>query len=86
MAQVQADVSHEEWKRRELTILRREKMEQLMTAALEAPEWSLRSAQYVWGVGSEPPRPDPASLVDSVSICYFPFVRRVFASRMSVMR
>jgi hypothetical protein len=47
-------------------------MELLLTTALEAAEWSLRRAQHVWGFGSEPSLPDPASVVDSLSICYFP--------------
>jgi len=76
VATVQADVSHEEWKRRELVTLKREKMERFLTAALECPAWSTRSAEHAWGIESAPEAPDPAAIVDSLSVCYFPELRR----------
>jgi hypothetical protein len=81
--QVESDVSHAEWKRREGTTLKREKLEQLIGAAFEAPEWSFHKALHVWGLAVEPPSPDPSKRSDSLAAGYFQNELRSETLRMS---
>lgn len=69
---VKTAIEHDDWKRKELLTLRRLKLEELMAATSDVPDWTLESTYSIWHGRAKPTRPNPQTDVDWISEAYFP--------------
>jgi hypothetical protein len=69
---VEFDLSHEEWKKRELTTLRREKLEELLIAAGGCADWAIENAQNLLGRGIVSTQANPIAIVNSLAPAFVP--------------
>jgi hypothetical protein len=69
---VEFELGHEEWKKRELTTLRRQKLEELLVAAGECAEWAMENAQHLLGRKPASTKADPMTIVNSLAPAFVP--------------
>jgi hypothetical protein len=69
---VEFELGHEDWKKRELTTLRRQKLEDLLVAAGECADWAIQSANHILGRGPESRKTDPMPVAKLLALAFFP--------------